>query len=100
MPKITEHGGVSDQTEPGYFDGTAPSSPTVRSDHDETPEQYVPYEPEPDDTEDPQRPEGTDYPSWSYKDLLAELKRRELPRGGNAAELADRLKADDWTTGN
>lgn len=39
--------------------------------------------------------EPTDYSDWGYRALLDELKRRELPRNGNAAELAQRLADDD-----
>jgi hypothetical protein len=75
MPKITVHGGPTDASVPVV--DTKPAS--------------VPEPP----VEPLERPEGTDYSVWSYKELLAELKERELPRGGNTAELVARLWQDD-----
>lgn len=36
-----------------------------------------------------------DEAAWSYKELQAELKERELPATGDRAELIERLREDD-----
>lgn len=36
-----------------------------------------------------------DEDAWSYKDLQAEAKKRELPAGGSRDEIIVRLRADD-----
>lgn len=40
-------------------------------------------------------PTGSNYAEWSNTQLKVALRKRELPQGGNKAELVERLKADD-----
>lgn len=80
MPKITVHGGPSNA-------------------YDTRPVQERRYD-EPENASEKAQdgrkpPTGTNYSTWSYKELLAELRQRELPRQGTAAELAERLKEND-----
>lgn len=48
-----------------------------------------------DDTAEPVEAEPVDYTVFSAAELRDELQRRELPKDGTKAELAERLAADD-----
>ncbi len=51
-----------------------------------------------DESEAPAEDEIADYDdeeAWSFSDLKAEAKDRELPTNGNRAALIERLRADD-----
>lgn len=48
-----------------------------------------------DADEDEDEDEGADYSTMSNDELRAELKRRDLPTGGNKDELIERLEEDD-----
>lgn len=48
-----------------------------------------------DETAEPVEVEPVDYTTWSGGELRDELQRRELPKSGSNAELAERLAADD-----
>lgn len=113
-PKITRHGGASyaEDVEGNEWDGSKPSTSSEKdettgsdsSPSDQSPAPTTENPSTPDLTEsssaDSTDGESADAPADPYEgltktELQDELVKRDLPKSGNVAELADRLRAHD-----
>ncbi|TWE22870.1 SAP domain-containing protein [Prauserella muralis] len=83
MPKITRHGG------PSYEDRTPATQEDVDRLREQAAESVLVGE-----------HEAPDYDTWEYRDLQAELKRRELSAQGDRDALVERLVAHDEEHGD